>query len=146
MTTSTKLTAAREARAAQLKERQLHGVVADMIRLYRKPGTIIFHIPNEGKRTERHGAFLKRMMMLPGAPDFSVTTLGGKQHWLELKTAKGRASHEQLAFEQEARLNGSPYALARSPEEAARILYEWGALTENPLASPVHLTAARAAA
>ena len=116
------------------RERDLHGVVADIIRFYRVDGLIAFHIPNEGRRSPREGAFLKRMLMLPGAPDFSITTPGGHQHWLELKTETGRTTKEQRAFERSCDANGSPYAIVRRPEEASAILFAWGALTQDPLA------------
>ena len=42
----------------------------------------------------------------------------GEVFFLELKTASGRQSPEQMAFAAAARTAGATYAIARSPEEA----------------------------
>jgi hypothetical protein len=116
-----------------MSEKELQGFVADLIRLNGVDKLIALHIANEGQRAPRTGAFLKRQGMLPGAADWSITLPGGKQHWLELKAAKGRLSPTQKDFQVSCIRNGSPYAVARTPEEAATILMGWGAIKENPL-------------
>lgn len=116
-----------------MKESDLQGFVRDLIAFNGVDGLIALHIPNEGQRAPRSGAFLKRQGMMPGAADWSITLPGGRQRWLELKTRDGRQSPTQRAFERLAERNGSPYAIARTPEEATAILKSWGAIRSNPL-------------
>lgn len=115
-------------RHLQPNERDLHGYVADLIRICGVPGLIAYHVPNEGQRAARTGAFLKRMMMVPGVADFALVLPGGRAAFVEIKTAKGRQSPEQRAFEAACRANGAPYHVVRSPEEAKRALLGMGAI------------------
>jgi hypothetical protein len=110
------------------KEAALQGFVADLLRLCGARDLIWYHIPNEGRRAPRTGAFLKRMGMLPGAPDLAFVLPGGRAAFLELKTPTGVVSTEQLAFRERCAKTGIPYAIARTPEEAQAILTDWGAV------------------
>lgn len=110
-----------------LKEWQLHGYVADLLRFRAKAGVLWFHVPNEGLRSPRTGAFLKRLGMLPGVSDF-IVIVKGKAHFLEMKTAKGRQSAEQRDFETQAVGAECLYMIARSPEAAKNILEIWRAI------------------
>lgn len=59
---------------------------------------LIFHIVNEGKRSVRTGAELKRMGMKKGVPDICLPVPKGTYHglWIELKADKTkRATKEQ---------------------------------------------------
>ena len=61
------------------------------------------HIPNEGKRSPRAGARLKRMGLLPGASDFFILDSPPalpllKGVWVELKRHGGKPTDEQLQF------------------------------------------------
>lgn len=58
------------------------------------------HPANEGERTARYGASLKRAGMKRGVPDILVFVAVGKYHGLaiELKTAKGRLTPEQQGW------------------------------------------------
>ncbi len=116
------------------KEWQLHGYTADLLRLYAKRDVLWFHVPNEGKRPMRTGAFLKRLGLLPGVSDF-VIIVKGKAHFLELKTAKGRQSMHQRQFELRADEAGALHMIARSPEEVKNILEKWQALRSADSAS-----------
>ena len=117
-----------------MSERQLHLAVADLIRTMRVPKLIAFHPSNEGVRTPRQGAYLKRMLMVPGVPDFVVIPPGGKAHFLELKFGKGRLSPAQAEFQAAAIVNPCPHSVVRTIEEAATVLHTWGAIKENPFA------------
>ena len=61
---------------------------------------LLVHIPNEGKRSPRVGAKLKRMGMRPGASDYVLFVPRGEHHGLliELKTAGGRVQGNQVEF------------------------------------------------
>jgi hypothetical protein len=111
------------------KEAALQGFVVDLLRLAAVPDLIWYHVPNEGRRAPRTGAFLKRMGMVAGVPDLAFVLPGGRAAFLELKTPGGVVSPEQLAFRKRCADAGVPYAIARTPEEARAILADWGAIT-----------------
>jgi hypothetical protein len=117
-----------------MRESDLQGTVMDLLRFNGVPGLIYFHPANEGSRSRRTGAFLKRQGMLPGVADLVIILPGGRAKFLELKTPDGKASMAQIAFATACAANGSDYWLARTPEEAADCLMNWGALRVNPLA------------
>lgn len=70
------------------------------------------HPANEGARTPRYGAALKRAGLKRGVPDILIFVPVGKYHGLaiELKTARGRLTPEQQGWLD--RLNNNDY-LAR---------------------------------
>jgi hypothetical protein len=117
-----------------VSERQLHLAVADLIRQWRVPKLIAWHTPNESVRTPRTGAYLKKMMMLPGVPDFVIVPPGGRCHFLELKFGKGKLSPAQEEFKVAAISCPCPHSVVRTIEEAATVLHLWGAIKENPFA------------
>lgn len=61
---------------------------------------LMYHIPNEGKRSLRTGARLKREGMKKGVSDICLPVARGKYHglYIELKTETGKASKEQIDF------------------------------------------------
>lgn len=62
----------------------------------------------------------------PGFSDlFGFTTPGGRAAFIEVKSATGRTSPEQENFLQQMTRMGAAAGVARSPEEAERIL-AWG--------------------
>lgn len=81
-------------------ERQLHLSVAEFFAVaFEKTGpnaVLAIHVPNEGRRTNREGALLKAMGLLPGIPDWCLLHQG-QATWIELKTMRGRLSPEQMA-------------------------------------------------
>lgn len=123
-------------------EAGLQSFVRQLLDFNAAPGVMFLSIPNEGRRAPRTGAHLKRMGMKPGAADM-LLVIQGDAHFLELKVGRNKQSPAQLAFEAECFFFGIPYAVCRTPEEAARQLYILGgALRENPLAKPVARKAA----
>ncbi len=110
-----------------MKERDLHGYTADLLRLMARPGVLWLHIANEGARSPRTGAYLKRMGMRPGAADFLIVRFG-HAYFLELKTGKGKLSPAQTAFRWDSLDAGSPYAICRTPEDVRKTLEEWDAI------------------
>ena len=111
------------------KEHGLQKTVVQLLKLDGVRGLIYYHIPNEGQRAARTGAFLKGLGMLPGAADLAIVLPGGRAAFLELKRGvKEETSDDQDAFRDLCAANGTPYAVARSYDEARTILWGWGAL------------------
>ncbi len=81
-----------------MKERELHLFTADLLRRAVRPGVLSLHIANEGARSPRTGAYLKRM---------------------------GRLSPAQDAFRWDSFDAGCPYAICRTPEAVQKTLEEW---------------------
>jgi hypothetical protein len=110
-------------------ENPIHVYAVQALKLLGVPGLIWFHVPNEGKRSVRTGAFLKRMGMLPGVADLVVIVPPGRCHFLELKRPiNGHLSDEQRAFRDLCERNCSPYSIATSPLEVEVVLSNWGAI------------------
>lgn len=61
---------------------------------------LMFHVPNEGKRSQIMGRQLKRMGLKPGVPDVILPVAKGRYHGLaiEMKNLRGRPSGDQLAW------------------------------------------------
>ena len=111
-------------------EEHLHVYVADLLRLKARPSVIHYHPPNGEFRSKRTGARLKRMGVRAGVADFALILPCGMAAFLELKSAKGVPSDAQRAFRADCERNGTPYAIARTPNEAYHILLAWGAIEE----------------
>lgn len=60
-------------------------------------GIPVVHIPNEGKRSARYGAQLKRMGLRRGFPDLFIPVARKGYHglFIEMKAKGGRVSPEQ---------------------------------------------------
>jgi len=87
-----------------------------------------FAVPNAGKRSPATAVRMKAEGLVPGIADLCVMLPGGRVGWLELKTAKGAQSLAQTQFEDICEVLRHPYAVARSLDEAIRVLRAWGAL------------------
>lgn len=116
------------------RERDLQTTVFDMLRLFGVPNLIAFHPANEGKRAARSPGFYKRLGILAGVADVVIVLPGGICKFLELKKPDGKTSLSQIAFATMCAANGCDYWVAKTPEEAAHVLFAWGALTQDPLA------------
>lgn len=63
-------------------------------------GIPVYHIPNEGRRSARTGAHLKRQGLRRGFPDLCIPRARGRYHslYIEMKAEGGRATPEQEAW------------------------------------------------
>lgn len=121
--------------AFALTESQIQIQVADWLRMYESARDFIFFaVPNEGMGAAKTGAGLgrmarlKRMGLRPGVADI-VIIKGGKAYFLELKTPEGVQSERQSAFQADCFYVGAEYAIARSFEEAQKIVKNWSIVT-----------------
>lgn len=83
----------------KISEDDIQKTVMQWVRL-QGLGSVVFHIPNQGKRSMRYGKQLKDMGMRPGVSDLFISRANGKHHgaWIELKSATGRLTPEQKLF------------------------------------------------
>ncbi len=114
-------------------EQQIHVAVVDLLNAYARPGLIYFHVPNGEHRHISVAKKLKKMGVLPGVADFVLIRLMGKAAFLEIKEPnEGRQSKAQKEFEAQCHLNGSPYYVAHSFEEARDWLSDMDMLQPIP--------------
>lgn len=89
---------------------------------------LIFHIVNEGKRSKRTGAELKRMGMKKGVPDICLPVPKGKHHglWIELKADKTkRATKEQKEWLVKLTKQGYKAVMCYGAEDAITVIKEY---------------------
>lgn len=85
------------------------------------------HIPNEGKRSPRAGALLKRKGLKPGWSDNIIIKPGGSSFLIELKTDDGRESRSQLEHKERCReLRIRRYLCRTIDEVIAALEHEFG--------------------
>jgi hypothetical protein len=87
---------------------------------------LVFSVPNEGRRSRVAAGILKSMGMLPGVADLVIVAPGGRCHFLEVKTARGKLSSTQQEFRRRCRSLDVPHAIVRSLDDVGRALSEWG--------------------
>lgn len=112
----------------QLREYGIQVGVADALRQACEPGWAWTHVPNGEKRDKATAAKLWRMGVQAGWPDVVLISPTGKPHCLELKRDKQKLSPAQEDFRDLMIAAGVPWAVARSVDEAIRVLTLWGAI------------------
>lgn len=89
---------------------------------------LLYHIPNEGKRTKATGARLKREGLNKGMPDICLPVPRGKYSslYIELKRIKGSSVTKEQKEKIQMLNNVGAYALVcKGWEEAARVIEEY---------------------
>ena len=89
---------------------------------------VIFHIVNEGKRSVRTGAELKRMGMKKGVPDICLPVPKGTYHglWIELKADKTkRATKEQKEWLIKLTEQGYKAVVCYGADDAVTVIKEY---------------------
>lgn len=88
-------------KSGHIPEATIHKTAMDWVRSHKELNGLVIHIPNEGRRSKRYGAVLRDLGMRAGASDLLIAMprhgFGGA--WIEIKSAKGRISVEQAAFQ-----------------------------------------------
>lgn len=84
----------------------------------------VVHIANEGKRSARYGAALKRLGMRRGFPDLFFPMANSSYHglFIEMKYGKGRLSAEQKEWIALLSENGYACQVCYSCSEAIRVI------------------------
>lgn len=111
------------ARARQRQEEDLQRAVAQWLRIQHK-SLVWFHVPNGGARNAGEAGRLKAMGVRPGVADLCFV-LFGLTAWIELKSASGAPTAEQLAFRDEVQARGQEWHTARTLEEVMSIVAGW---------------------
>lgn len=89
---------------------------------------LIFHIVNEGKRSARTGAELKRMGMKKGVPDICLPVPRGQFHglWIELKADRTKkATKEQREWLIKLSEQGYKAVLCYGADDAVKVIKEY---------------------
>lgn len=74
--------------------------VMDWVSLHPDISDFVIHIANEGKRSPRYGAKMKRMGLRKGVSDILITMARHGYHgaWIEIKSESGVVSLDQKRF------------------------------------------------
>ena len=84
-----------------------------------------FAVTNENGGSAGYGAKLKAQGRRAGVADYAIV-YQGKYHAIEFKAKSGSQRDTQRDFEHACHRAGSPYAIARSSEQAIALLNKWG--------------------
>lgn len=84
--------------------------------------SLMFHIPNGGKRNAREAARFKRMGVKAGVPDMFFPVPRGGCHglFIELKAPRGRLSDYQRGWIERLKTSGYAVAVCYRSDEARR--------------------------
>lgn len=111
-------------------EAQIHAAVVAYCHRAMRPGVVVHHSPNEGKRTRWEGAQLARTGVMTGFPDL-LFVADGRAYGLEIKTTKGRLTPPQAIAHDRLAEAGMKVAIARSVDEAVDVLRGWNLVRED---------------
>ena len=88
---------------------------------------MLFHIPNEGKRTQQNGARLKREGLKAGVPDLCLPVARGNYHglYIELKRIGEKANENQEQWIRALRAQRYAAYVCQGWDSARRIIEEY---------------------
>lgn len=89
---------------------------------------LLYHIPNEGKRSQRAGARLKAEGLRSGVPDICLPVARGECHglYIELKRRKNsRITEEQIWWIESLVQQGYAAAVCRGCDEAIKLITDY---------------------
>lgn len=113
-------------------EHSLQATVIDYLKLHGRYEMFWFSIPNAGRRGHWVAQQMKAEGLTAGAPDLCILLPQGRVLWLELKTATGRQSPAQLAFQSFCYAQGHIYRVIRSVDDVTALLIQHGILKGPP--------------
>jgi hypothetical protein len=100
-----------------MTEDMLQVYSADVIKAFRAPFVIAYHVPNGGKRHIAVAKKLQSFGTLPGVADWAFVLPDGSAAFIELKSAKGVLNSDQIKFQAACNAIDVPYLIARTPEQ-----------------------------
>lgn len=86
---------------------------------------LLYHIPNEGKRSHKTGARLKAEGLKTGVPDICLPVARGGHHglYIELKRVKNsRVTEDQMRWLEDLARQGYVAAVCRGADEAIELI------------------------
>ena len=85
---------------------------------------MLMHIPNEGKRSKRYGAELKRMGLKAGFPDLGLFVPRNNKHalFLEMKVGRNKCTDNQKKWIRALMEQGYEVKVCYSCEEAIQVI------------------------
>lgn len=85
---------------------------------------LMYHVPNEGKRSKAYGARLKRTGLKKGVADICLPAARGGYHglYIELKAAGGKPTLEQTEFLRSVNAEGFLGVLCHGSHEAIALI------------------------
>lgn len=99
-----------------------HNIQVGIVQYLRLKGFEVFAIANGGRRDAVTGARLKAEGVKAGVADLEILLPLGNVLFVEVKTAKGRQSPEQKAFQERVESLGFNYVIWRSVDDAAKFI------------------------
>lgn len=105
-----------------MRESEIQRAVIEHWRALATPGTLVAAIPNQ----RAHGQY----GLTPGLPDLMCLGQFGVG-FIELKTARGKASQAQLAFRELCAQHGIRHALTYGRDEPIDVLELWGLVRKS---------------
>ena len=94
-------------------------IVRDIRYLY--PQSVLFSVPNEGRRNPRTASIMKANGILSGVSDL-ILLHKGKCYFIEVKAAKGTQTVLQREFADKVKAQGFEYHIVRSSQELVNII------------------------
>ena len=88
---------------------------------------LLYHIPNEGKRSPAEGAKLKRMGVKSGVPDLHMPVARGQYHglYIELKVDNRKPTQNQLKWQKLLREQGYKSEICWEWPSAAKVILDY---------------------
>ena len=85
---------------------------------------MLVHIPNEGKRSKRYGAELKRQGLKAGFPDLGLFVPRGNKHalFIEMKVGRNKCTDNQKKWIRELINQNYEVKVCYSCEEAIQVI------------------------
>lgn len=115
---------------ANLSEAEIHKAIVAQLRVRGAPGLVYWHCPNDGKRSPGTARRLQDMGMLKGVHDLCFVHRGNF-YSMEIKSAKGRPTAEQMKFSSDINAAGGHAMIVNDLDRAIRALECWGILTNH---------------
>lgn len=88
---------------------------------------MLMHVPNEGKRSKRYGAELKRMGLKAGFPDLGLFVPRNNKHalFLEMKVGRNKCTDNQKKWIRALMEQGYEVKVCYSCEEAIQVIKKY---------------------